>query len=219
MIRKLAVLSVLAFAFTGTAQAAQQTITFGSNGANSFFHNSVADHTTNWEMLRIDSSHPDYQYSGMKSLADAISVEWVAINSYLYSDAFFYASHDPSLPFTGQPFDLNDFWLASGFGAQTLAVTGFDAEGGHAYFDTISITTTAQRYEFNWEGISAFAISSSVFDDFEKHPLVSDLSAEFQGWVLGNVTITAVPEPETYAMLLAGLGIVGAMARKRRTAR
>jgi len=29
-------------------------------------------------------------------------------------------------------------------------------------------------------------------------------------------SIAAVPEPETYAMLLAGLGLVGAMARKRR---
>jgi len=27
-----------------------------------------------------------------------------------------------------------------------------------------------------------------------------------------------VPEPETYAMLLAGLGLVGAIARRRRSA-
>jgi hypothetical protein len=29
-------------------------------------------------------------------------------------------------------------------------------------------------------------------------------------------TITVIPEPETYALLLAGLGVVGAMARRRR---
>ena len=34
----------------------------------------------------------------------------------------------------------------------------------------------------------------------------------------GGVTITAVPEPETYAMLLAGLGILGAVARRKRVA-
>ena len=31
-------------------------------------------------------------------------------------------------------------------------------------------------------------------------------------------TVTPVPEPETYALMLAGLGIVGAIARRRRRA-
>jgi hypothetical protein len=30
--------------------------------------------------------------------------------------------------------------------------------------------------------------------------------------------VAAVPEPETYAMLLAGLGLVGAIARRRKSA-
>ncbi len=33
---------------------------------------------------------------------------------------------------------------------------------------------------------------------------------------LDNVSVTAVPEPETYAMLLAGLGALGFLARRRR---
>ncbi len=32
---------------------------------------------------------------------------------------------------------------------------------------------------------------------------------------LGGMTVTAVPEPETYAMFLAGLGLMGFMARRR----
>jgi hypothetical protein len=39
-----------------------------------------------------------------------------------------------------------------------------------------------------------------------------------EGWGVGSYEVTAVPEPETYAMLLAGLGLVGAMARRRRKA-
>lgn len=34
----------------------------------------------------------------------------------------------------------------------------------------------------------------------------------------GVVSVTAVPEPETYAMFLAGLGMLGVVARRRRTA-
>ncbi len=37
-----------------------------------------------------------------------------------------------------------------------------------------------------------------------------------QGAILDQVTISAVPEPETYAMLLAGLAAVGFAARRRR---
>jgi len=38
------------------------------------------------------------------------------------------------------------------------------------------------------------------------------------GVALDNISVTAVPEPETYAMLLAGLGLMGAVARRRRAA-
>jgi hypothetical protein len=33
---------------------------------------------------------------------------------------------------------------------------------------------------------------------------------------INSITVTAVPEPETYAMLLAGLGLVGAFVRRRK---
>jgi len=32
---------------------------------------------------------------------------------------------------------------------------------------------------------------------------------------IASVTVTPVPEPETYAMLLAGLGLVGFAARRK----
>ena len=39
-----------------------------------------------------------------------------------------------------------------------------------------------------------------------------------EGWGISHFVISSVPEPETYAMLLAGLGIVGAITRRRRKA-
>lgn len=36
------------------------------------------------------------------------------------------------------------------------------------------------------------------------------------GIVLDNVSVSAVPEPETYAMMLAGLGLMGAVVRRRK---
>jgi hypothetical protein len=39
-----------------------------------------------------------------------------------------------------------------------------------------------------------------------------------EGWGINSLTVTAVPEPETYAMLLAGLGLLGGVARRRQRA-
>jgi hypothetical protein len=32
----------------------------------------------------------------------------------------------------------------------------------------------------------------------------------------GDVAVTPVPEPETYAMMLVGLGLIGGIARRRK---
>lgn len=39
----------------------------------------------------------------------------------------------------------------------------------------------------------------------------------YGGTYLASIAVAAVPEPESYAMLLAGLGLLGAVARRRRS--
>jgi MYXO-CTERM domain-containing protein len=49
--------------------------------------------------------------------------------------------------------------------------------------------------------------------------LTGTLSSAVQVTVGGSpLTVTSVPEPESYALALAGLGVVGLLARRRRTA-
>ncbi len=42
------------------------------------------------------------------------------------------------------------------------------------------------------------------------------LGGHVDGSYAGNFTVSAIPEPETYAMLLAGLGLLGFMSRRRK---
>jgi hypothetical protein len=42
------------------------------------------------------------------------------------------------------------------------------------------------------------------------------LTGDDSGGLVGGISVTPVPEPETFAMLLAGLGLMGFMARRRR---
>ena len=79
--------------------------------------------------------------------------------------------------------------------------------GNHYAFDG---STPVTNYSFNFTtagGLQALVFSSVGGDGYS-------------GAVLDNVSVTAaVPEPETYAMLLAGLGLVGAIARRRKAAK
>jgi hypothetical protein len=100
----------------------------------------------------------------------------------------------------GDSFTLDRFYFASAWGPQTVTFTGYYKDNGPLTL-TFETTTDAQLYDFtSWGAIDK---------------LVVETSGEGLGWALGSVNITAVPEPESYAMLLAGLAIVGAVARRR----
>lgn len=82
-------------------------------------------------------------------------------------------------------------------------------------------TTTLVNSVFSVTGIGwthetlSFNVGSSgsyTFSFLDQNPGANLLHA---GPRLDNVTVASVPEPETYAMLLAGLGMVGFMARRR----
>lgn len=107
-------------------------------------------------------------------------------------------------------------------GAVTLNSMDFGA-----YFDTsknsnIKVTAIGG-------GLSLFSYSAAIGSGATTHnsfaPSVTAANGLWIDWYdtaynVGidnvNFTIAAVPEPETYAMMLAGLGLLGFMARRRK---
>ena len=109
----------------------------------------------------------------------------------------------------GVAFDYN-IYDTDPDGAAFLKVSYFDASN-----------TLVKSTKFNYS-----PLGSSAYNDFQSFGFVSNsaniarVSITGDGVVLDNLTYTQpVPEPESYAMLVAGLGMMGLIARRRTAGR
>ena len=98
----------------------------------------------------------------------------------------------------GSPDLYNVLTVTSTAGTQTFSASslGFSVTNGNQGF--------SQYVQF--EGLAGTKITSLSFSN----------SPSQDAFETANYSITPVPEPETYALLLAGLGAVGFVARRRR---
>lgn len=105
--------------------------------------------------------------------------------------------------------------------ANTTYVMTFSLAGNHRGYgaDTVDVAfgSSSAQYVLNSSDALtqyslAFTTGAGGATGFSFH----NQGGDNVGAMLDNVSIAAVPEPETYAMLLAGLGLVSFAARRRR---
>lgn len=133
----------------------------------------------------------------------ATAVTWSS-----FGTAFFNASTDILSQVIGviggQQYEMTFSYLSSGSAGNALrvdfggaafnpAIVGYVSTDGDVFNQTYSFTATSTG-----------------------NTTLRFLGVNNRNTHLDNVSITAVPEPETYAMMLAGLGAVGFMARRRK---
>jgi len=92
------------------------------------------------------------------------------------------------------------------FLSTTATLNGISATSVLAYSSSASQGVEQEVY-WKWSDVTAGESYTFKFSAAAPHVLLDQVSLS---------TVAAVPEPETYAMMMAGLGLVGFMSRKRR---
>lgn len=107
---------------------------------------------------------------------------------------------DPASFSSVTAFSLNSLEVTKAWNA---GITHFDGYVGNILtysMNVTSSTTAPTSVVFNWSGLNKVVMSDG---NSTNHTAIDNLS------------VTAVPEPETYALMLAGLGLMGVIARRR----
>jgi hypothetical protein len=96
----------------------------------------------------------------------------------------------------------------------------FDLAGSHrGSSETVNVTFGSMAQSFSLASADPFSSHSLSFSPVTAGSYsfgYQNLGGHTIGILLDNVAVTAVPEPETYAMVFAGLGLVGWMAGRRK---
>ena len=101
--------------------------------------------------------------------------------------------------------------------ADGIAYAGSNAWGNAALYPGVSFNAAlGESIDFNvvYGNSTVAPMAKSLMVDGMSLEVSTYLAAD--GYHMQIAQVAAVPEPETYAMLLAGLGMIGAIARRRR---
>lgn len=174
--------------------------TFGTNNAFQFFNDSTAGEfitSLTWDLTPIGgffdttNTAPGTSSSGLQQSGSSDNV-----GAIFPTNAFQNGLQALTIMFAPNSFASGEKFI---FGVDTDFFSCIDCIG------------------INGNGFAGATVSA-IFSNGETRYGTYTLTNEAGfGSKVGITSVTAVPEPETYAMMLAGLGLIGAIARRRRT--
>lgn len=111
----------------------------------------------------------------------------------------------------GQQFSLGSFLAGT-----ELVFKIFVNDTGHTFFNGIAANNPDNKLHAAYKARSGKPLIVGFEDLYGGGDRdYNDLKFSLSNVVIGNTPVVAVPEPETYAMMLAGLFVIGALKRRK----
>ena len=154
----------------------------------------------------------DIIVSGLTDPTGGFSLTLGFNNTFLSSVSFL---NDPGGKMGAAPLDLS-----GGFAGGSLDLF-FVADASISLADLTtsegaSFTLATVNFMGLADGLSPLTLSNVVLSTFDGSADLAGVTSVNGQICVGNCAINPVPEPETYALMLAGLGVVGFMSSRRR---
>ncbi len=145
-------------------------------------------------------------------LGDTVGTRYVGFNDTGVVNSLVGAGEDGNL-FNNQFFEYGDFSFSN---RSTTQFGGIWAFSGPLSLELSSLDfgspLTGVTFSTSLTGVSMAFTADSVTFSWNEQTIPGNES----GYLSANFNVSAVPEPETYAMMLAGLGLLGFAARRRK---
>ena len=179
---------------------------FGAQAANLVTNGSFEDNIQDNGSWSISSSLTGW--TGLPQIELRNNVAGIAQDGVNYVELDAYSNSGMKQSITGNGIFQLSFWYSArpGVGAGSN-----DLEFSFGNLSGSVLNGVAGGGTHNWLHYAGLVTLSGSSDLIFKAAGASDS----YGGSLDNISVTAVPEPETYAMLLAGLGLMGTIARRR----
>jgi hypothetical protein len=178
------------------------------NGLQSFLAASTDTSRLKWNIAAVDSSGTDRVLTTAGSISAAQLPTYTQFRTFASNADIYLASVNPAL--TGESA------LYTG-AAANISKWGSNMGGKTAYSNAAGLGDSMGFYLLSETVATGSTTTIATLQQFKANP-----GTDMQWTLAANGALTyaaPVPEPEAYALMLAGLGMLGVIARRRRNGR
>ncbi len=212
----------VSFNFDNVSSGTTANSLLSNDVATSFMHFANSDYVTDSGYDDMDPTAPSHWVDASSGYGDVLVKNNAALfgNYAVSGQNVLWNDHAPILVLFNTAVNINSFSVQqdlSGFGNPQIggSFLAFLDESGHVIsgLNQYYTQTDATGQSASNAGRGLLLTANNVSN---VHGILLNSGVNYDNFSINAVAVAAVPEPTTYAMMLAGLGLLGSVIRRRK---